>query len=71
MGATLVLSGARSALFHLPGVKWMLNESRDVGAADLRESSHGLAFLLVDSSPFPALKFASGEAMVTRSVLPL
>lgn len=42
VGATLVLSGARSALFHLPGVKWMLNESCDVGTADLRESSRSL-----------------------------
>lgn len=26
VGATFVLSGARSVLFHFPGVKWMLNE---------------------------------------------
>lgn len=26
LGATFVLSGARSVLFHFPGVKWVLNE---------------------------------------------
>lgn len=70
VGATLVLSGARSVLFHLPGVKWMLNESCDVGTADLRESSRSLDS--AGSSPFPALSFClCGEAVVNISVLPL